>query len=127
MEYSSPNFHDTLPFKYLLLLTVGILTASRSKVNFIELSLVLLFTYLALYSTRHIPLFAIVVAPILVRHTDAMLQRADTLLINLFKSRSKNLDALDAQLKGYVWPVIAIFGACMLVRAGSIQFSFSGT
>ena len=124
IEYLSPNFHDSLPFKYLLLLTIGILAASRAKINFIELSLVLLFTYMALYSVRHIPLFAIIVAPILVRHTDIMLQKADSWLMNMFKSRSNNLAVLDGQLKGHLWPVFALLVACVLAGRAVIQFKF---
>ena len=124
LEYLSPNFHDPLPFKYLLLLMLGILAISRAKVNIIELSLVLFFTYMALYSARHIPLFAIVVAPILVRHIELMLQKSNSKLINLFKSRSKNLASLDAQLKGYVWPVVVTIAVCSLANAAFIQFSF---
>ncbi len=123
----SPNFHDSLPFKYLLFLTLGVLAISRVKTDIIEVSLVLVFTYMALYSARHIPLFAIVVAPILVRHIELMLQKSNSKLINLFKSRCKNLDSLDTQLKGYVWPVIVTIVVCILANASLIQFTFDKT
>ena len=126
-EYMSPNFHDPLPFKYLLFLMLGVLAISRVKTDMIAVSLVLVFTYMALYSARHIPLFAIVVAPILVRHMELMLQKSNSKLINLFKSRSKNLDSLDAQLKGYVWPVIVTIVVCILANAALIQFTFDKT
>jgi hypothetical protein len=123
-EYLSPNFHDGLPFKYLLFLTIGILAVSRAKVSLIELILVLFFTYMALYSARHIPLFAIVVAPILARHMHVMLQKSDVTLIKLFNSRSTNLNLLDAQLKGHLWPVVSLVAVCLLANTGAIRFSF---
>jgi hypothetical protein len=125
MEYLSPNFHDPLPFKYLLLLTIAVMTASRAKVDFMEVALVLLFTYMALYSVRHIPLFAIIVAPILVRHTEAMLSKANGKFINMFKSRSDNLATLNRDLKGHLWPVIVVFGICIFTARGVIQFKFN--
>ena len=111
----------------MLFLTLGVLAISRVKTDIIEVSLVLVFTYMALYSARHIPLFAIVVAPILVRHIELMLQKSNSKLINLFKSRCKNLDSLDAQLKGYVWPVIVTIAVCILANAAFIQFTFDKT
>ena len=126
-EYLSPNFHEMLPFKYLLLLTIGCLAVSRRKVDFIELSLVLLFTYMALYSARHIPLFAIVIAPILLRHTDFMLQKADGKLVQLFKDRSTNLASTDAQLNGYIWPAIAVLAVCILAEKETVRFNFDET
>jgi len=116
-----------LPFKYLLFLTIGILAVSRAKVSLIELILVLFFTYMALYSARHIPLFAIVVTPILARHTNAMLQKNDSRVVKLFNSRSSNLTLLDAQLKGHLWPVISLLAVCLLANTGSIQFTFNHT
>src|ERR1700756_5217387 len=41
MEYRSPDFHESLPFKYLLLLTIAILAISPAKVNLFPLFLVL--------------------------------------------------------------------------------------
>src|SRR5947208_15259575 len=64
-EFLSPNFHESLPFKYLLLLTLGVLSLSRSGLNIIDFILVLLFSYMSLYSARYIPSFAIIVMPIL--------------------------------------------------------------
>src|SRR4029453_7514565 len=35
-EFMSPNFHDVLPFKYMLLAAIGMLALSRSPLNLIE-------------------------------------------------------------------------------------------
>ena len=71
-EFLSPNFHQPLPFKYLFLLLIAILARSRPPVNWIELILILTFTYMALYSVRYITLFVIITAPILIRLIDQM-------------------------------------------------------
>jgi hypothetical protein len=127
LEYLSPNFHDPLPFKYLFFLTLGILAVSRVKIDAIEICLFLLFTYMALYSARHIPLFAIVIAPILARHTTALFERTNSRFISIFKSRSDNLESLDACLKGHLWPVVTIVAVCLLGRAGVVKFTFDQT
>jgi hypothetical protein len=127
LEYLSPNFHDPLPFKYLFFLTLGILAISRAKLDAIELCLFLLFTYMALYSARHIPLFAIVIAPILARHMTPLFQKPDNGLVNLFKSRSDNLASLDERLKGHLWPVITVVAVGTLVGAGLVKFTFDNT
>jgi hypothetical protein len=127
MEHRSANFHESMPFKYLLFLTIAILALTRAKVNLIELSLVLLFTYMALYSVRHIPLFAIIVTPILVRHTDLILQKADGKLIDWFRNRSQNLAFIDGQLQGYIWPILALLAVSILAGIQLIRFNFDRT
>ncbi len=124
IEFMSPNFHDALPFKYLLLLTIAGLAISRTRANFIEVSLALLFSYMALYSIRHIPLFAIVVAPILVRHLNLSARTADTGFIHHLDVRANNLASLDAQLKGHLWPICLCLLVYVLAARGNIQFRF---
>ena len=66
-EFLSPNFHDALPFKYMLLALIGALALSRSALNLIDCSLVVLLSYMSLYSVRHVSLFAIILAPVLLK------------------------------------------------------------
>jgi len=124
MEYRSPDFHESLPFKYLLLLTIAILALSRAKVNLIELSLVLVFTYMALYSVRHIPLFAIIIAPILARHMDSILEQRDGQLSQGLKNMAYNLAFVDGQLRGHFWPMVALLLIGILAATGVIKFDF---
>ena len=64
-EFLSPNFHEVLPFKYMLLAAMAALALARSSLNVIEIGLLTLLSYMALYSVRHVSLFAIIAAPIL--------------------------------------------------------------
>lgn len=74
-EYLSPDFHNPncFPFQILLLLMIVILFFSKREKNIIEIALAVIFTTMALYSVRNIPLFAIIIAPILVRREDSLM------------------------------------------------------
>jgi hypothetical protein len=123
-EFLSPNFHGTLPFRYLLYLTIAIFALSGSRTDMIEIALVLLFTHMALYSARYIPLFAIVVCPILVKHAERLLQNTDGKLANYLKRRSANMALVDASLTGYAWTIGALILLSLGLLNGKIQFRF---
>jgi hypothetical protein len=124
VEFLSPNFHEPLPYKYLLLFSVGVLAVSRTGLTAIDLILMLLFTYMSLYSSRYIPLFAIIVTPILLRHLQRMLQQLDTAPARFLQRRSDNLRIMDASTRAYIWPDVFVLGACVLALSGAIKFKF---
>ncbi len=78
-EFLSPNFHYAyaLGFLVLLLLLIVMLVISRERLNFIEIILTLVFTHMALYSKRFIPVFGIIIAPILAKHVDSILKESN--------------------------------------------------
>jgi hypothetical protein len=126
-EFHSPNFHNPMPFKYLLLVLLGMLAISRKSVGFIEVVLVLLFTNIALYSARYIPLFAIITAPILSKQAESLLATAqESRWASSLKKRGGKIAAIDASAKGYVWPVAGVLLVVFLVAAGRIEFRFDG-
>jgi len=124
LEFLSPNFHGQLPFKYLLLLTVGVTALSRKSLDIIQLTLFLLFLYMSLYSARYIPLFAIIVAPIVTRQLNSLIP-SETRAGRFLQERSKNLQLADASARGFLWPIAAVSVIFTLAVAGSIQFNFS--
>jgi hypothetical protein len=126
-EFHSPNFHNPMPFKYMLLVLLGMLAISRKSVDFIEFVLVLLFTNMALYSARYIPLFAIVAAPVLSKQAESLLATAqDSRWASSLKKRGEKIAAIDASAKGFVWPVAGVLLVLFLVAAGGIAFRFDG-
>ena len=126
-EFLSPNFHVVKPFLFLLLLTLGILAISRKALNATELMLVLLFTYMPLYSARYIPLFAVVITPILLRQIQSRLKAFDNRLARFFRQRSENLELADASASRYLWAILAIVIVCALALNGRIEFKFDET
>jgi hypothetical protein len=123
-EFLSPNFHEPLPFKYLLFLLIAILAISRASLNIIEIVLVLLFTNMALYSMRHIPLFAIIVAPVLTRQIDLILDKGDGRFTRFIKKRSENIASIDACSKGYLWPLGVSLAVVIFFATGMIEYKF---
>ena len=123
-EFLSPNFHVATPFLALLLLTIGILAVSRTALDAKEIMLVLLFTYMPLYSARYIPLFAIIVTPILIRQIQRRLDSFDNRLVSFLRQRSRNLEITDATASGHLWVIVSIVGVCALALNGRIEFKF---
>jgi len=124
VEFQSPNFHVFRPFAYLILFTVATFALSRTSLNIIEVILAVLFVNMALYSTRHIPLFGIVVAPILARQTELILNQRKGMLVGFLKKRSEGIASMDASSRWHLWPVAACLAAVVLFAAGRIEYGF---
>lgn len=124
LEFLSPNFHRSMPFRYLLFLTIAIFAISRSKLNIIELTLILLFTHMALYSVRHVPLFAIISVPILLRQANLMLETSNGKLIAILKKKANNIALIDAFSKRYIWLLVSIVAVFILAANGTFQYEF---
>ena len=123
-EFQSPDFHSWLPFKYLLLLLIAIFALSRKSITPTELVLVLIFTYMALYSVRYIPLFALVTAPILARKLDEAKGVLRGKIADLARERSKKAARVDARAAGYFWPAIAVFTVVAALLYGHPTHAF---
>jgi hypothetical protein len=69
-EWASPDFHKLmyLPFALFLLGTAALLATSPKRVRAGELFLFLVTAFAALRSVRHIPIFALIAAPIFANH-----------------------------------------------------------
>jgi hypothetical protein len=125
-EFLSPNFHNLslLPFEILLLFTILILALSKNKLTLIEVALMVLFTNMSLYSVRNIPLFGIVMAPILARQSDMILKAQKGRFVDFLEKRNKNISAIDMSARGYFWlflPTILVIGLAM---SGHADYKF---
>jgi hypothetical protein len=125
IEFLSPNFHEALPFKYMLLATIGALALSRSALNLIEATLLLLLCYMALYSARHISIFAIVVAPILLKSLQDVLFQIPERFLHFYRERIDNLIRIDRNVNGYLWPIVSTATIFVLAATGAINYRFS--
>ncbi len=123
-EFLSPNFHKVMPFKYLLFLLIAVLAVSRTRLDVIEIFLLLVFLDMALYSVRYVPLFCIVMAPILSGQAGLVLSRQDGPRFAAFRNRSENLAGIDSSAKGYPWIAAALVVVIALAAAGRLEFRF---
>ncbi len=123
-EFMSPNFHDPTPFKYLLLLLVAVLAFSRERLRLVEVLLLLVFLNMSLFAARYIPLFAIVIAPILMRQSNIILRSSHGTLASFFENKARNIAVIDATSGGILWPIAAIGAVVWLAAAGNILYGF---
>ena len=124
-EFVSPNFHEPLPFKYLLLLTIILLAASRRRSNPVELCLVLFFTNMALISIRYVTLYAIVVAPIVMVRLDDLARTGQGRLAAFVRRRDELATELDERAAGRTWIAVGLLAVLLLMVERRIEFRFN--
>ncbi|HXG50507.1 MAG TPA: hypothetical protein VNN77_03760 [candidate division Zixibacteria bacterium] len=123
-EFLSPNFHRPLPFKYLLMLCVALLAWTKTRLDWIELALILIFTYMALFSARYIPLWAIVTAPILCRLARRTIAELPPRLGAFWQTRAGNLERIEQRTRSYVWSGAGLAVVATLVATGAFKVDF---
>lgn len=117
-EYQSANFHmpETWPFIIILIFVMIGFARTTEKTSWTHILLVVSFTGLALYSSRMIPLFAIVVTPI------AAKAFADWIQNEYSQSRlfftEKNCSEINSSSNGLVWLLVIILAVTMLFSSG---------
>lgn len=116
-EYLSANFHmqGTWPFLAMLLLSTLILSFKRYRLPTYQALLLAGWLIMALYSTRNIPLFVIVVAPIL---ADIL---AKTAIDPRWRVIEKNMLTIERSAHGILWPSVSIILAFVLSNTQAIQ------
>ena len=126
-EFLSPNFHQALPFKYMLLAAVAIFAISRIPLNPIELALLLLMTYMSLYSVRYVSLFAIMVSYPLLRVSESLVRRLPPRLFTWYQKRNENLAIMESRMIASLWPALGISLVIVLSATGAVRFQFAET
>jgi hypothetical protein len=123
-EFLSPDFHQWMPFKYLLLLLIASFAVSRKTSDATELILVLIFTNMALYSARYIPLFALITAPILTGKADEARDLVSGSFAEYYRGTSENIASIDSRATGFLWPAVAVFIVAAAVCSGQFPHYF---
>ena len=117
-EYQSANFHlpETWPFILLLLLTMTGFARTTHRIPWTDILLVLSFTGFALYTSRMIPLFGIVVAPIAAKTVSDGL-RGEFLQGKLL-SATKNFSEINSSSNGLIWVFVLIIAISLAFLSG---------
>jgi len=126
-EFMSPDFHLVMPFKYLLFMTIAIFAVSLRKADIIEISLILIFTNMALVSARYIPIYCVITAPILSRHAGFVLDQAEGKRFPNLKKKADNIAGIDASVSGYISVFIVVLLVAGAAAKGKLEFRFDGT
>lgn len=98
-EWQSPNFHElsVQPFIWMLLALLAGIGISKKRLALSDFLLLSVFTYMAFLAGRNLALFALVSAPILARHTQAI-SRLVGKKINLHTEEKSSLGLLAINL-----------------------------
>jgi hypothetical protein len=124
-EFLSPNFHEVLPFKYMFLAMLVSLALARSPLNSIQLGVLALLSYMALYSVRHVSLYAILVAPILLNSSKNIANYLPGSWLKAYHQRNANLATVEQNLSAWLWPSAAILLPCVLALTGQLHYEFN--
>ncbi len=110
-EWASPNFHEVLPYEYMLLSLIAVLGFSLWRLSFIETGLVILWTHLSLHSARYTPLFALIITPIVAIRLEHMMKdgrEGGNWLLDKIYALSDRVQKISGSLKGHTLPIIAV-------------------
>jgi hypothetical protein len=110
-EFRSPNFHTggARGFVVELLVVAGMLLVARPRLSSAELLLLGVWGYFALHSVRNVPIFAIVVTPIVAGHWNKFLRSAGELRrLELYRRVSARITQLHQSADGRVFVAIAL-------------------
>lgn len=117
-EYQSANFHlpETWPFIIILLLIVVGFARSTERTSWTDILLVAAFTGLAIYTSRMIPLFAIVVTPIAAKLISNWTRNEYPQ--SRFLATEENISKTNSTANGLVWVVAIPLLAAVLLKSG---------
>ena len=110
-EYFSPNFHNISTLPFLVLVAYSLLATGICK-NRIAIYYGLLlsgFTVMALYSSRNIPLYAIVAAPILTKMTGQWIENSS------WQRLEQNILHIEKRLYGWLFPIVGTIAVLILM------------
>ncbi|MDP1715998.1 MAG: hypothetical protein Q8L41_14760 [Anaerolineales bacterium] len=116
-EYQPVNFHGpgSWPFLVIILLSILILGIKNHRLQISHSLLLAGWTILGLYSARNIPLYAIIITPIL---TEAL---AKSLPESRWRAIEANLLRTEKSIRGMLWPISSIGLAIILLRTQALQ------
>jgi hypothetical protein len=116
-EYQSANFQmaETWPFILLLLLCIASFARSTKKIPWAHVFLVTAFAGIALYSSRMLPLFAIVTVPILAKSFSEWLR--EDFPNSRFLKMEANISTINDSSNGWVWILTVILIVIFLFQS----------
>ncbi len=128
-EFKSPNFHDNTVklYELCILLLIVALSFTRRKFNLTQIGLVIFWLHMSFFSSRNIPLFLIVMTPIIAEYLNDILvqwqKRLDIRewarnLIEIFFLWSKRFNNLESRTFNPLYFVIAVIIMILLCLNG---------
>src|SRR5215510_2061010 len=118
-EYQSANFQmaETWPFILLLLLCIASFARSTQKIEWAHTFLVTAFAGIALYSSRMLPLFAIVAVPIVAKSFSEWLR--EDFPNSRFLKMEANISTINHSSNGWIWILGIILAILFLFQSNT--------
>lgn len=119
-EYQSANFHmpQTWPFILLVALTMAGFARSGNRTTWIHLLLVSSFAGLALYTSRMIPLFAMIAVPVASKSlSDWINQEFQN---SRFLAIEKNFSKINSSSNGLIWLFVLVIAVALIFGSGGV-------
>ena len=121
-EFQSPTFRGERMFQFEILLFAGLAMAGvlLTKARFVDALLILFWAQAALTSVRHVPIFAIVAAPILVAQlsrvwNDWAQDKARNSVVGILRDLGNEF--AGKSLRATIWAPVMVFGLSMSMSA----------
>jgi hypothetical protein len=116
-EYQSANFQmaETWPFILLLLLCIASFARSSRKIQWTHAFLITSFAGVALYSSRMLPIFAIVAVPIVAKSFSDWIK--EDFPKSRFLAIEANIGAINRSSDGLIWIVTVILAVIFLFQS----------
>ena len=130
-EYLPPNFHDASTWPFLLMIGIFAVVMGLQSKRYQAAHVIPAAAWLvmSLYSTRNIPLFAIIAAPLIAEGVGGWLASYQHRLglLERFFAMDQRLLQMDLSLRGIVWPVV-IFALALggLSTGANLDFQQQG-
>jgi hypothetical protein len=117
-EWQTPNFHllHVQPFAWLLLLTFGVVGASRRRIALTDFLLFAGFAYMGLLAGRNVALFALAAPIVLTRHADPLLAAIGRKIG--YRTRTPATTTGRTALLNWILLVLVLLAA--LIKAGTV-------
>lgn len=121
-DWSSPS---TIPLQIFLGVLLVFWILAKARMTIFEILLVAVFLKMTLHSVRHVSLFAIVAAPVMIRLMQASaLQFEKFSLFQNLRERSRLMDIFHADLRSGFWAAGVFFLSLAFMTAGKIHYDF---
>lgn len=116
-EYQSANFHLPETWLFLALLLLTMTGFARAKnIGWTHILLTVAFAFLALYTSRMIPLFAIVVAPVTAKAFAEWIREEHPQ--SRFAAFEARIAQTNSSANGWIWILLVVLGTAALIQQG---------
>lgn len=123
-EFLSPNFHEPMFFTVLLFILITVLSFSKSRLNTIEFMLVIFFMYMSLYSIRYVPLFSVIVAPIIAKYFQKIFDEGTGRIKDFLNIRAERISKIDSSARGYLFLLLTVCAVILVFIKGGLDYKF---